>query len=36
MTASRWGKLGVGGIEQKEKELMDMDNSEVIWGGRGV
>ena len=25
-----------GGIEQKEKGLMDMDNREVIAGGRGI
>ena len=29
-------KLGGGGIEQKEKGLMDMDNSVVIAWGRGV
>ena len=34
MTTSRGRGLGAGDIEQKE--LMDMDNSEVIAGGRGV
>ena len=29
------GRLGGGGIEQKGKGLMDMDNSVVIAGGRG-
>ena len=35
ITASRDG-LGGKGIEQKGKGLMDMDNSGVIAGGRGV
>ena len=39
MTAS-WGeqvgRLGGGGIEQKEKRLMDMDNSVVIAQRRGI
>ena len=29
-------RLGGGGIEQKEKGVMDMDNSVVIAGGRGL
>ena len=29
-------KLGGGGIEQKEKGLMNMDNSGVIAGGSGA
>ena len=29
------GALEGGGIEQKEKGLMDMDNSVVVAGGRG-
>ena len=35
MTASG-GEVGDGGIEQKEKGFMDMDNSVVSAGGRGV
>ena len=33
---SWWGAWGVEGLGKKEKELMDMDNSVVIAGGRGV
>ena len=35
MTASGGGRLGGGWIEQKEKGLMDMDNS-VVLGGKDV
>ena len=35
MTASGGGRLGSGRIDQKEKGLMDMDNSVLIAGGRG-
>ena len=35
MTASGGGGWG-GGIEQKGKGLMDMDNSVVIIGARGI
>ena len=30
------GSDGVDGLNKKEKDLMDMDNSVVIAGGRGV
>ena len=30
------GRFGGGGTEQKQKRLMDMDNSVVIAGGRAV
>ena len=30
------GSDGVDGLNKKEKNLMDMDNSVVIAGGRGV
>ena len=37
MTASwGWGEARSGGIEPKEKCLMDKDNSVVIAGGEGV
>ena len=35
MTASSGVRLEGGGIEQKGKKLMDMDNRVVIAGGRG-
>ena len=31
----RRGRLGVGGLSEKGKALMDMDNSVVIAGGQG-
>ena len=36
MTAKELGRLGVEGLNKKEKELMDMDNSVVITGVSGV
>ena len=35
MPACRWGKVGVERLSKTEKELMNMDNSEVIAGGGG-
>ena len=36
MTAMVGGDKGVEGLSKKEKGLMDMDNSAVIAGGKGV
>ena len=36
MTASWQGRLGVEGLSEKEKGLMDMDNTVVIAGERRV
>ena len=34
--ASEGGQLGMEGLSKKERGLMDMDNSVVIAGGKGV
>ena len=33
---SQWGEKGVEGLSKKEKGLMDVDNSVVIAGVRGI
>ena len=36
MTAGRRGRLGVKTLHKMEKGLMDMDNSVVVAGRRGI